>query len=218
MTSNITKSLLDKLGEELDVELVSFFKELETSHKIPAGTIWKKWSARSACEKKAVAPQIFIEAAPSVVVEDKKRKDNSAKKSNYQVFFSIKRSDIMKSTPNASFGEISKQVSAMWKSLPNEEKQKYVSIPEPAITTTTPTPPPKPVIMKKPAEIVFSTAETTKTTPEPKGKRAKVEFSVADDDKEDEEDDFFFPDGSVQDDSDDDDLLDEGDDSFGEED
>lgn len=225
--TQVAKSMFHRWEEEFQNELRSFFREVESVQKIPADTIWKMWTGRCTVNPSLGSSIPVVQDQVKTTTTDEKKGKDAVKKSNYQVFFSIKRGDIMKTDPNASFGDISKKVSALWKALPAEEKQKYVSTPDvattnTATTTTSATSKEKDVVVvskKQVSEIVYSA--TTTNVPEPKGKRAKVEFAVADDDDKEDEDDFYFPEGSVgddTDDNDDDDLRDDDDDLFGEED
>ena len=89
----------------IDEQMRSFFSTVEPQLNLTPGTLWQKW-----------------EENQKVVVPDKAK---SAKKSNYQVFFSMQRDLIIKKQPDITFGDISKQVSTMWKNMTAEEKAKY---------------------------------------------------------------------------------------------
>lgn len=96
-------TVISKMGEILDQHLREFFSTIETEYKLPKDVLWKKWKD-----------------------DDKSVKKD--KKSDYQVFFSIQRNKMVKENPNITFGEISKQVSIMWKNLSMEEKLYYTNI------------------------------------------------------------------------------------------
>lgn len=51
--------------------------------------------------------------------------DVKKKKTGYQNFFAEKRQDIKTLKPTLSFGEISKEISKLWRSMSNEEKAVY---------------------------------------------------------------------------------------------
>lgn len=89
--------LTNKMGELLDEQLKDFFSSIESDYHLPKNTLWKRWEGVAKKEKK----------------------------SEYQNFFSIQRNKMVKDNPNITFGEISKQVSVMWKSLSTQEKQQY---------------------------------------------------------------------------------------------
>lgn len=91
--------LTNKMKELLDEQLKDFFSSIENDYNLPKNTLWKRW-----------------EGLP--------KKD---KKSEYQNFFSIQRNKMVKENPNITFGEISKQVSLMWKNLSIQEKQQYTN-------------------------------------------------------------------------------------------
>lgn len=97
--------VISKMGEVLDLHLREFFSTIETEYKLPKDVLWKKWKE---------------EEKTSLVKKDKK--------SDYQVFFSIQRNKMIKENPNITFGEISKQVSTMWKNLSAEERLYYSNL------------------------------------------------------------------------------------------
>jgi hypothetical protein len=96
--------VLSKMGEVLDLHLREFFSTVETEYKLPKDVLWKKWK------------------------EEEKTLVKKDKKSDYQVFFSIQRNKMIKENPNITFGEISKQVSTMWKNLSAEERLYYSNL------------------------------------------------------------------------------------------
>lgn len=96
--------VLSKMGEVLDQHLREFFSAVETEYKLPKDILWKKWK------------------------EEEKTLVKKDKKSDYQVFFSIQRNKMIKENPNITFGEISKQVSTMWKNLSAEERLYYSNL------------------------------------------------------------------------------------------
>mmetsp|Transcript_6080 Transcript_6080/g.10387 ORF Transcript_6080/g.10387 Transcript_6080/m.10387 type:complete len:105 (-) Transcript_6080:323-637(-) len=71
-------------------------------------------------------------AAPAPVVVQKKRrakKDKDAPKrgmSAYMFFVQDKREGVKTAKPELAFGEISKELGAMWKALSDDEKTPYV--------------------------------------------------------------------------------------------
>lgn len=95
--------VISKMGEVLDQNLREFFSVIETEYKLPKDILWKKW-------------------------KDDEKTVKKDKKSDYQVFFSIQRNKMVKENPNITFGEISKQVSIMWKNLSSEEKLYYSNL------------------------------------------------------------------------------------------
>lgn len=97
--------VLSKIGDILTENLKEFFSTIENEYNLPKNILWKKWNE----EEKFV------------------KKD---KKSDYQVFFSAQRNKMVKDNPNITFGEISKQVSTMWKNMNQQDKIKQ------KITTT----------------------------------------------------------------------------------
>lgn len=49
-----------------------------------------------------------------------------AKKSHYQIFFSVKRLELKKEDPTLNFGDLSKQISKVWNSMSKEEQNDWV--------------------------------------------------------------------------------------------
>jgi len=103
--------ILSKIEEAMDENLKIFFKTIEHEYKMPKDTLWNKWKG----------------GEKTFVVNDVVKKEGINKKSDYQIFFSIQRNRMVKENPNITFGEISKQVSSMWKKLGSSEKLKYSS-------------------------------------------------------------------------------------------
>lgn len=103
-------SSFNRLCGMMDGHLKDFFSSIEEEYNIPKDTIWRKWK------------------------EDDKhvKKDTINKKSDYQIFFSSQRNRMVKENPNLTFGEISKQVSAMWKNLTPHEKLQTTMTPSPS--------------------------------------------------------------------------------------
>lgn len=105
------KDILTTKLEELVAEtLMEFFTQVEREYNLPKDALWKKWKGE---ERTTVIPL---------------KKESVNKKSDYQTFFSIQRNQMVKDNPNITFGEISKQVSLMWKKLTPEEKSQYSHI------------------------------------------------------------------------------------------
>lgn len=162
-------------------ELKSFFSSIEEDYKLTKNSLWNKWTT--------------IHKYEAVAQVEKKARD--PKKSNYQVFFSIQRNKITQTTPNITFGEISKRVSAMWKELPPEEKAKYV---RPDINSTD-----NNITKKKPVET--TTSEIVYNIPKSNDSKSRTKLELcADDEKEEDEDDYFFSNESESSDS----LSDDG--------
>jgi len=116
---NMKEIVLSKIENVMDENLKVFLTNIEYEYKIPKDTLWKKWKDG---EKTTI----------NVI-----KKENN-KKSDYQIFFSIQRNKMVKENPNITFGEISKQVSSMWKKLGSSEKLKYSSD---VVKNTLPSPP-----------------------------------------------------------------------------
>lgn len=216
------KTLLSLLENSLNQELRSFLNNIEMEYKLPTDELWKRWSCTTFS-----LPQDKSKTVSLIQEDTKKSKETSNKKSNYQVFFSQQYNEIMKKQPDISFGEVSKRVSAIWKSLPKEEKVKYI-VPSPGnetksvhvITTTNistastvstlPTLNGSVAIkdnsIPTKAEIVYTSRKKT----DPKNSRTKVELSA--EDEKDDEDDFFFTESIEGDsDNDEDDMVDDDD-------
>lgn len=102
--------LMTKIEEVAAETLKSFFTQIEREFNLPKDALWKKWKEE---EKSSILTT---------------KKETNSKKSDYQTFFSIQRNKMVKENPNITFGEISKQVSHMWKKLLPEEKIQYTNI------------------------------------------------------------------------------------------
>lgn len=102
-------NVVSKIGNVLDEYLKEFFSIVETEYSLPKDILWKKWKE----------DEKFV----------KKDNNHNNKKSEYQVFFSIQRNKMVKENPNITFGEISKQVSILWKKLNPQEKLQYATTP-----------------------------------------------------------------------------------------
>jgi hypothetical protein len=98
--------LMTKMEEVVNETLTVFFTQVEREFNLPKDVLWKKWKG----EEKSQPPP---------------KKEGCVKKSDYQTFFSVQRNQMVKQNPNITFGEISKQVSHMWKKLSAEEKSQY---------------------------------------------------------------------------------------------
>jgi hypothetical protein len=183
----------------MDTHMRTFFDKMESQFAIPQGTLWEKWSETNNINN------------PS----NEKPKD--VKKSNYQVFFSIQRNIITSANSGISFGDVSKQVSSMWKQMTPEEKAKYAT--DTSTTTTTdkkPSSRKKKVTMTapaKPIEVDTGSVEIVHTGK--KSGRSKLELT-ADEEKEEDEEDFFFQEDhsrsdeeDVEEDDDEEDVLEE---------
>lgn len=103
--------LMAKVEDAVAETLKSFFTQVEREYNLPKEALWKKWKEED-------------KSATAVVVP---KKETLNKKSDYQTFFSIQRNKMVKENPNITFGEISKQVSHMWKKLTREEKIQYTA-------------------------------------------------------------------------------------------
>jgi hypothetical protein len=170
-------------ARQLEDSLFQFFREVEKDLNLPIDAIKNRWldQKKDTTSKKSASTKKF--------------------KSNYQVFFSIQRNNIMKQYPNLSFGEVSKKVSIMWKTLSQEKKKMYTEDMEAKQ---------KDLIMPIQDESIQIIHTNNKKKMAP---RSKLELSVEDEkDKEDEED-FYFQDEneneSHAEDFDDDDLVDD---------
>lgn len=95
----------------IDTQMKEFFKNIEERYKISKEELMDMWKGKTetVVQKTTQAP-----------------KDN--KKSNYQKFFSIQRNLIMEEQPGISFGDISKQVSVLWKKMSADEKNRYTDV------------------------------------------------------------------------------------------
>jgi hypothetical protein len=185
----------------MDTHMRTFFDKMESQLAIPQGTLWEKWSENNNNNN------------PST------EKPKDVKKSNYQVFFSIQRNIITSANSGISFGDVSKQVSSMWKQMTPEEKAKYATD---ASTTTITTTNKKPSSRKKkvtvtaptkPIEVDTGSVEIVHTGK--KSGRSKLELT-ADEEKEEDEEDFFFQEDhsrsdeeDVEEDDDEEDVLEE---------
>lgn len=98
-------AVISKMVDVLDQHLQEFFSTIELEFKLPKDILWRKWKE-----------------------DEKSSSMKREKKSEYQVFFSIQRNKMVKENPNITFGEISKQVSTMWKNLSVEEKSYYTNV------------------------------------------------------------------------------------------
>jgi hypothetical protein len=104
--------LMAKVEDAVAETLKTFFTQVEREYNIPKDVLWKKWKE----EDKVVATALVVP-----------KKETLNKKSDYQTFFSIQRNKMVKENPQITFGEISKQVSHMWKKLSREEKVQYTA-------------------------------------------------------------------------------------------
>lgn len=189
----------------IDIQMKEFFKNIEEKYKVSKEELMDMWKGKTETTQKATP-------AP---------KDN--KKSNYQKFFSIQRNIIMEQQPGLSFGEISKQVSVLWKQMSVEEKNRYTDI--------------NPIPLEK-IKVSQTPIRKTKSSPPSKGKnddssntiqiihrdaaatprRSDLEIHQEDkdkendDDEENDEEDFFFEQDD-QNESYDDNTIDDDDDS-----
>lgn len=166
----------------IDEQMRSFFSTVEPQLNLAPGTLWQKWEEN----QKAVVPD----------------KTKGAKKSNYQVFFSMQRDLIIKKQADITFGDISKQVSTMWKNMTTEEKAKYACEESSPVSTTT-TATVTITTAKKPATAAKKPQKTTVVDAgdsssvhivqaAKKSARSKLELTVEEEKEEDVEEDFFF--------------------------
>jgi len=166
----------------IDEQMRSFFSTVEPQLNLAPGTLWQKW-----------------EENQKTVVPDKAK---GAKKSNYQVFFSMQRDLIIKKQADITFGDISKQVSTMWKNMTAEEKAKYACEESSPVSTTT-TATVTITTAKKPATAAKKPQKTTVVDAgdsssvhivqaAKKSARSKLELTVEEEKEEDVEEDFFF--------------------------
>lgn len=95
--------ILSKIGNVLGENLKEFFSTIENEYNLPKDILWKKWNEEEKFTKKD-------------------------RKSDYQVFFSAQRNKMVKENPHITFGEISKQVSIMWKNMNQQDKLKHKTI------------------------------------------------------------------------------------------
>jgi hypothetical protein len=109
------EALTIKMEEAVGNVLKDFFAKVETEYKLPKDALWGRWTG---CDENKPITTLGI------VIP---KKDNANKKSDYQTFFSIQRNKMVKENPTITFGEISKQVSAIWKTLSPTEKIKFSS-------------------------------------------------------------------------------------------
>ena len=114
------------------------------------------------------------------------------KKSAYQNFFAAKRKEINEKNPTFKFGELSKEVSRLWKLLTNDEKKKYETV----IEVEKPTKEPKEKILENDDDddddeniIEFMNGEDNQRSTFEEGFE-EDEVSV----DEDDEDEFIFDD------------------------
>jgi len=173
------------IGERLK----EFFHKMEVKHKIPEGEMFRAWTE-----------------LPTDGVDKPKEK-----KSNYQVFFSIQRSLIMKQSSNISFGEVSKRVSAMWKQMPAEEKSRYTIEnypPQQKIQEVVKKDKVTAPLKDEGVRIIHSDASVAG--------RSKVEITAEEEDDDDkDEEDFFFNEEEDSHNDDDCDIIDEDDNTTG---
>lgn len=216
--------MMKKIMTVLDQELHDFFSMVEKKHDIPDGSLWKEWDGSK--------PVVASNPSETVIPTDPQVKDQ--KKSNYQIFFSIQRSLLMKENPNMSFGEVSKKISSMWKEIPPEEKSKYVreegsvydhmsikqlkklckdknltvksSKKEDLVKALNDSTRPSIIHKEIPAEMIFSTT-TSKPILHTSSGRTKLEIA-------DEEEDIFFDEELSTEERADDDGLDDDDDDM----
>lgn len=209
------ETLMTKMVEVVEETLKDFFATMEDELKLTKGILWRRWEGQT-----------------HVVKKDKK--------SEYQVFFSIQRNKMIKENPNIKFGEISKQVSIMWKNMSPEEKLHYANASSQqqtidnfrkeygkmSIQELKDQCKEKGIVQgksrKKDDLIEFLVAwqekkqkETTLTHQEMSKGRSKLELTA--EDKEEEEEDFYFQedDGSLSEVAcDEDDILSSDDDIF----
>lgn len=167
----------------IDEQMRSFFSTVEPQLNLAPGTLWQKWEEN----QKAVVPD----------------KTKGAKKSNYQVFFSMQRDLIIKKQADITFGDISKQVSTMWKNMTTEEKAKYACEESSSPVSTTTTATVTITTAKKPATAAKKPQKTTVVDAgdsssvhivqaAKKSARSKLELTVEEEKEEDVEEDFFF--------------------------
>ena len=109
--------LMAKVEDVVAETLKIFFTQVEREYNLPKDALWTKWKEE---DKSATSTTTIAHVAVP-------KKETINKKSDYQTFFSIQRNKMVKENPNITFGEISKQVSHMWKKLTREEKVQYTA-------------------------------------------------------------------------------------------
>lgn len=163
----------DDLMNKIDGHMHAFFAMVEPQFHLPPGSLWQKWNEN---QKASPVPE----------------KIKNMKKSNYQVFFSIQRDLIITKHPDMSFGEISKQVSAMWKKMSIEEKAQYAC----ASIMPKKQSAPKKLRPRTEASMAASSLDDTSSVQivqaTKKSARSKLELIAEDEKEEDMEEDFFF--------------------------
>lgn len=207
----------DQLLTTMETVLKKFFLTAEKHYKLPENALSRLWKGESV--ETTTVPVKTTEVAPS-----KPKQKEEGKKSSYQIFFSQQRTVIMRQNPKASFGDVSKQVSAMWKTMSIEQKNRFVDTPATKVEEKSTLPDKAKSGSKKKAPpastptlslpIVATTNKATTRPPAivstkkttaverksvvPIG-RTKVEIPVMEEEKEepDDEEDFFFQEDDV---------------------
>jgi len=204
----------DQLLTTMETVLKKFFLTAEKHYKLPENALSRLW--------KGEPVETTTVPVKTEVASSKPKQKEEGKKSSYQIFFSQQRTVIMKQNPKASFGDVSKQVSAMWKTMSTEQKNRFVDTPATKVEekSTLPdkaksgskkkAPPASTPILSPPIVATTNKVATrppaivsTKKTVERKSVvplgRTKVEIPPMEEEKEDpdDEEDFFFQEDDV---------------------
>jgi len=106
----------------VDKRLDSFFKKAAVELKVGEDALRSIWSGGSGSSGVVVSSststiQPVVAAAKTL---------QAAKKSPYQIFFSIRRLDLKKKNPDLQFGELSTQISKEWKSMDKAKQASWI--------------------------------------------------------------------------------------------
>lgn len=105
------KKMISDIDRVVSTYIDSFCEEVGKEHGITKDVLTKKWE--EVVKKSSV---------PSHVSAEKKK---TGKKSMYQNFFIHKRIELKKTDPSLNFGDLSKQISKLWKEMSKEDQKKY---------------------------------------------------------------------------------------------
>lgn len=98
--------ILDKFREVLDNKLNVFFEKVSKKFSIDKDKLVAVWNDQMS--------------------QPDEKLPGKAKKSFYQMFFSIKRIELKEKDPTLNFGELSKKISKLWNSMSKQEQNEWI--------------------------------------------------------------------------------------------
>lgn len=98
--------ILTKFRDVLEIKMNTFFEKASKHFSIDKEKLIAVWNEQ--------------------LLPDEKAHSGKAKKSFYQIFFSIKRIELKEKDPALNFGELSKQISKLWNSMSKQEQNEWV--------------------------------------------------------------------------------------------